>query len=418
MKNPSGRPVLILDVGSSKVVGLLVEVQERDVRALSWAQVAPEGLKEGVVSNIQKAKEAIETCLIEVYQESDLRVQEVWVLVTARSIEGQPRSETVSVGQVSGTVGESHVRTVQARVRSGMPLPDNREILSVHINRYEVDGLVAENPIDMKGAHLTAHAYLIYIQKTVLENFGQVFRLLGYGTPRYEAQVVAASYGALDPDLMAQGVALVDIGKTITQVAVWQDGGLRFVRTLRLGSELLTQEIQADFHLPWHVAEHLKKEYGAASPEYVDNEMIRVPDRSGREIEISRLELADAIQAKLELMLRYIRGALVQEGLWGRLPQGLVFVGGGALLAFLEDFARERLRVPVQIGYPRKELQVPWEELRTPAYASTLGAMELLRREAELRMLSTYDSFSGWGGFRRKVRDFWESFWRKLMENF
>lgn len=403
-------PTVILDIGSSKVTGLLVDYEDREIRLLDWAQGPAEGFKEGSVSDLRIARMTLEQCLDQVSKDMEGGVSDLILLIVSPTLRGRERTESVSVGQISGVVQEAHLRSVKARIRTAMDLQDNLyQILSVHINQYEVDGIAAENPLGMRGSYLSAHAYVVYVQRTVLENLLQVTRSLGYRDPRFEAQAITASYGVLDPDLREQGVALVDIGKMLTQIAVWKNGALRYTQVLRMGGDLLTKEIQSGFQLSWAEAERLKQEHGVASPKFVEEgvELIPAVNRKGREIQISQVELAEAIEAKLTIMLRYLQGALNQGGLWKELTEGIVLVGGTAHLPYIDEYAAEVLKVPVQIGRPRGDLQVPWNELLSPAYASVLGALELLKRESEFRsqVFSMTDSHSAW---RKWGRKFWE----------
>ena len=156
--------------------------------------------------------------------------------------------------------------------------------------------------------------------------------------------------------------------RELPEEAVYFDAGT--------GGEHLTRDVAVGLRTPFNTAEELKIKYGHAMPSsMLTDELIEVTSfGNGARQEVSRLHLAEVIEARAEEILSLIVREVKRSGYDGLLAAGLVLCGGTAELAGFKDLAEQMLRLPVRVGTPH-DLQGLTDVLESPAYATSVGLL-------------------------------------------
>jgi cell division protein FtsA len=180
----------------------------------------------------------------------------------------------------------------------------------------------------------------------------------------------------LSPEDKDRGVVLVDIGGGTTDIAIFIQGGIWHSVVLPLGGNHLTNDLVYVLHTPHNTAEYLKLRYGQAiarEPEEGEEDEIDTESFSpGERQQISRYNLNQIIQARVEQILELVGNEIRRSGYEGLLPAGVVLTGGSSQLAGLDELAREMLDLPVRIGVPSNLVGLA-ESVDAPQYATGVG---------------------------------------------
>ena len=88
--------------------------------------------------------------------------------------------------------------------------------------------------------------------------------------------------------------------------------------------------------------------------------------------QVSRLQVAEIIEARVIEILDLVNKELKKIDRAGLLPAGVVLVGGGAKLSGLVELTKEKLKLPVQIGYPQG-LEGIIDQIDDPEFATCCG---------------------------------------------
>jgi cell division protein FtsA len=171
---------------------------------------------------------------------------------------------------------------------------------------------------------------------------------------------------------------LINIGGSTTSLVVFEDGDLLHLAVLPVGSGHITNDIAIGLRTSIEVAEAVKLQFGSALPEEInkkDEIDLSVFD-SQEDVLVSRRHVAEIIEARLEEIFSFANSELKKIGREGLLPGGAVLTGGGVLLPGAVDLAKQVLRLPVQIGYP-KPLGGILDQVDTPQFATVVGLLLL-----------------------------------------
>lgn len=155
-----------------------------------------------------------------------------------------------------------------------------------------------------------------------------------------DLQTFALVRGTFGSDLLIGGggsQALVDIGGSLTQIAVVRDGMTSFVRILPTGGRQFTEALVADLSMDAGEAEDLKREVGVL-PEGTPH----ADDRAGQAGEILT-RVADALIEEVRGSISYYLAQSGEEGL-----ERLVVAGNGARLPHLANRLGKSLGAAVE----------------------------------------------------------------------
>jgi len=160
---------------------------------------------------------------------------------------------------------------------------------------------------------------------------------------------MAAAIGADLPVTHPMGSMVVDIGGGSTEVGVMSVGGMSLSLSERVGGDQMDEAIVShvrrhhNLHIGEATAERIKKESGSALADG-NPEAIRIRGRDAvrgvpREVEITRGEIAEALEGTVSQILDAVRRALEAtppEIAADILDYGIVMTGGGSLLHGLD----------------------------------------------------------------------------------
>jgi len=347
-----------LDIGSTSVrlsVGTASQTPDgEDLHILAAAEAPSQGVKKGVVDNIEDVVSSISTALERVERLVGVPPEHVWVGISGTHVETQASKGVVAVAKSNGEISPEDVdRAIEAARTIATPL--NYEILHVIPQTFSVDGQRGlKNPVGMSGVRLEVDTQIIQGVTAHIKNITRAVYRTGLDIDDVVLGILATSEAVLSPRQKELGVAVANIGGSTTGISVFEDGDLLSSVVLPIGSANITKDITSGLRVDFDIAEVVKIRYGAARADALDKkDVINLKDAGALSDEmVSRKYIATIIQARVEEILERIDDVLRGLNKSGKLPAGIVLTGGGAALDGLIDSAREVLRLPASLGYP------------------------------------------------------------------
>ncbi len=296
--------VLAIDLGSGKVAAIVAEVGlNKEVRVLGVGRTRSTGIRNGRIVNIEKTALSVKEAAQQAYQMAKSEFDSVVVGITGEHIKGATSRGLIAISNPHLEITEDDVSRVISQAKT-ISIPMGREVIYVHPNSYTIDDQKGiKEPVGMIGMRLEVEAYIVTAQSTVIMNIKRALSKGGIENPILMFQPIAASAAVLKQQDMDQGVALVDIGKDTTDIAVWYDGDLVHTAVIPLGGQLITNDIAIGLKIPVDKAEEVKLEHGVASvalAEETDDDNIQVDGIYGQRVKFfSKKDVAYIIEARV-----------------------------------------------------------------------------------------------------------------------
>ena len=366
-----------IDVGSSKICTLVAEATpDEDLRVLGIGITPADGVKKGMVDNIQGATAAITESIERAERSSGTKIVSAYVNISGNHATSLNNRGTSTIPGKQRPIAEEDIERALEGARD-LSLPTNREVLHSIARFFVVDGQEqVTDPVGMYGGRLDMDTHIVTGSVTAIQNLTQCVEGAGVQVEMLVFSPLAAAEAVLEDEEKEQGVILADIGGGTTEIAVFVEGSIFHTTVIPVGGYHLTHDLVAGLRGPFSHVEELKLQYGSCMPSRIDAEEIVEMETFGgqRTKEVSRRRIAEILQARIEEILEMIYIDVKRAGFDDMVAAGLVFTGGTAELPGLIELSEMVLRMPVRKGMPGGVHGLA-DSLNSPAYATSVGLL-------------------------------------------
>lgn len=347
-----GEVIVGLDIGTTKVAAVIGEVTSSGIDVIGVGTSPSEGLRQGVVVNIEATTNSIAAAIQEAEQMAAVDVQSVYVGIAGGHIRG-----FTSLGQVSmrnREVTEADVARVIEQAKA-VNIPLDRQIIHTLPLEYMIDGQgQIRDPIGMSGVRMEVRAHIITAAVTSVQNIVKCCNRAGLDVVEVVLEPVASANSVLHDDERDLGVVLVDMGGGTTDLAIYSEGSNVYTSVIVMGGHRVTQDIAHGLRTSVHESEQIKRQHGCALVSLLEqDEIIQVPGVGPRPPrEFQRRFLSEIIEPRVEEILELARQELLTSGFLELAASGLVLTGGAAQMHGMTEIAEDIFQMPVRLGTP------------------------------------------------------------------
>jgi cell division protein FtsA len=372
------RLVAGLDVGSAKTTAIIAEVEgdlpkHPSIKILGVGQAKTTGVHQGMVSDIEETTRSIKKAMQDAERMAGIKPEEVFC-----GIAGEHAHAMISKGIVAVShdeIDKSDVDRVNEVARA-QAIPQDRELLHAIPQEYTVDrNSGIRDPIGMSGTRLETEMYLVTIGSSPPIHLRRSVERAGYKLRELVLEPLASALAVLTEDEKELGVALVEVGAGVTDLAIFHEGKIRHLGTIPFGGKNVTRDIVHGLGVTQADAERLKERYGSAYEPLVDpGEVIQLPSTGAQgERHIPRELLAHIIHQRMDEVFDLVQQDVSAAGFSGKLSAGVVVTGGAASMPGVIELASEVFGTGVRVGVPSDHLGGLIEAVNSPRFATAVG---------------------------------------------
>ena len=400
---PEKRMIVGLDIGTSKVVAVVGEVDsEGTIEVVGIGSHPSRGMKKGVVVDIESTVNAIQRAVEEAELMAGCQIHSVYVGIAGSHIRSMNSHGIVAIRE--GEVVSADVERVLDAAQA-VAIPADQKVLHVLPQEYVIDnqGGIKE-PLGMSGVRLEAKVHLVTCAVNAAQNIEKCIHRCGLEVDGIILEQLASSFSVVTADERDLGVCLVDIGGGTSDIAIFTDGAIRHTGVIPIAGDQVTSDIAMALRTPTQHAEEIKIRYACAlTPLAGVDETIKVPsvgDRPPRDL--SRQSLAEVVEPRYDELFTLIQAEIRRSGYEELIPAGVLLTGGTSKMEGAVELAEEIFHMPVRVGAPQ-HAQGLSDIIRNPIYATAVGLLIYGARDEE--STSTSRSGAGAGGLFASVRD-------------
>lgn len=344
--------IISIDFGTSsvKVVVARKSPGTGKLQVMSLLEVESEGIKRGVITNMNKATDTIIKAINETENVIGLPVENA-----VFGVNGSGISFTNSEGLVINTSDDNEIgaedvdRLIEDAVTKAFGIK-NDEVLHIIPKNYIIDNNEGvKNPVGMVGSKIESQVLIVSAETSFLRNFTKAVEQADITINDKVFTPLASSDFLLSSRQKKTGSILIDIGYNSTSYVVWDDEEIVSAGIAPMGSDHITSDLAVGLQTTIETADVVKKnhlnlsdnleeelgEVEIFNPEVQDNQVFNLDD--------AKLYA----YARVEEIFSYINQELKEVDKYSRLAGGCVLIGGGSKLKGIEDVAKKVLRIPV-----------------------------------------------------------------------
>ncbi|MFA6486259.1 MAG: cell division protein FtsA [Candidatus Magasanikbacteria bacterium] len=383
MKKVNQNLIAGLDIGTHNIrmaVGQMYQPEnggKMQLQLLGASAVASEGIKKGAISSIEDAVSSISACLERVERLVGVPVDHVWVGISDPHILTQASKGVVAVSKANSEITEEDINRALEAART-ISTPLNYEVLHVLPRSFNIDGQTdIKDPIGMTGIRLEVDTHIILGATTQIKNLTKAVYRAGLEIDDLVLSILATAEAVATKRQRELGVVIVDIGGSMTSIAVFEGGDVLQTAAIPIGSEHITNDLAIGLRTSVDIAERVKIEYGECMADLVSKNSdidLATVGAASKEL-VKRKYVSEIIEARVEEILQKVDEELRRIGRSGLLPAGVVLTGAGSKLPGLTEMIKKYLRLPATMGAPVDFYSIT-EKVNDPSFSTAVGLVQ------------------------------------------
>ena len=399
--------ITALDIGTRKVTTIVAQIGEGGVISFIGKGVAEntKGLIAGDVVDVQATARTIQESVAEAEKISSKHIKSVFVGISGEGIRSMNSHGVIPVR--GREVAQTDIDRVieQAKI---VTLPDDSDIINVEIGEYTVDGRAGiRNPKGMACRKLEVDVLIVTASRTMLRNLIKAVEDSGLRLDDVLVSGIASSWAVLEEDEKNLGVAMIDIGDGVADIAIYHKGDPVYVAVVPMGGRFVTDDISKVMKIPPAEAEKIKCLHGSARPDYVSDteEFKTVVIGTNAPTTKKAKQLSTVMTPRIEEILMEIRKKLAASQKESLIQTDIVITGGTSDLKDIRYVAEDIFEQQVRIGVPKIEDSSSGFQnvLSSPAFSTAVGIVNYFANHNNVK-------FGKKDGFFVKICNFFKNF--------
>ena len=368
--------VIAVDVGSSNVVVAVGTMAEGGVLNIEALVSEPtEGVSAGMVDNSKSVGQSLRHARERAEKEAGITITDAYVGISGKFVRSARYTDHVFVEDVDNCISQRDVNALMERMRN-VKAADGEVIMDLFPISYRGDtGAEMKNPVGCYSKQLSSTYNFILCEHMAKDRLRRVFLDAGIKIKGMFANGAVVADSVVSTDEKEEGVAVVDIGGGVTDVAIYYGGALRHVVSIPIGGSAVNGDIRA-YGIPEKQVEKLKTRYGSAVVALTPDDIIQVRSSSRSLKSILRLNLAAVIEARMTDIAEYVWNEIREAGFAKKLSAGIVLTGGGAALKNADELFHRVTGQDVRVACA--EMGVATESLEKVASPAFTLAVSIL----------------------------------------
>ena len=330
------------------------------------------GMRKGTVVTLAGPAKAIDDALGEAERMSGYQVDSATISINGAHILSTHADGMIAVGAADHEITGEDIARIEEVATLGK-VPANREILQIVPHAYKLDGQDnIKNPIGMTGTRLELDANVVSVLVPHLVNLQKASEMAKVNPNSIVVAGIAAAKSVLTEQQLENGVVLIDIGGSTTNVAIYEEGDLQYVGIIPVGGVNITNDLAIGLKTDPEIAEMIKVQHASAINRHESSGVSIKHDDEIHDFDIADID--EIVEARLEELFELVNKELKRAGREGRLPSGAVLTGGTAQLKGIADYAKTALGLAARVGIATGFGGVA-DGIDKPQFATAIGLM-------------------------------------------
>lgn len=303
-----------IDIGNDTIRILVSEYYLGKQRTLAVSSVRSKGIKNGVITDEALLVERIKLAIEDINNRINVNIKKVILTIPSLDAEFNLVHGNVPIVNPEKMVTQKDILRVQNSVINDI-LP-NMELVSItpidftiYENGSEIETL--KDPKNKICDRLSIRAMLVVVPKTVVISYAKVAEAAGLEVVDLALSSVCDYEQVRDLDLDDASSAIINIGKDLTTISVFNKGIITNSTVLKIGSKVIDEDISYIYYTNKKKARKIKENFGIAHPRYASkNETYEAKDVNEKIVSINQYELSEVINKRLVQILNVSKNEL------------------------------------------------------------------------------------------------------------
>lgn len=402
--------ISVLDIGTSKTVCLIARCSgEDDIEVLGFGHQFSQGIKAGVITDIDLAEESVRAAVASAEESAQLNIENIVVNVSGNHLKCTEFEATYDID--GHEISNKEIKQLVTQAIDEFQ-PDEQEVIHCFPISYDVDGASnIENPVGMYCKKLTIKLNIITVHRSIVMNINKCMARCHLNIEGFIASSYASAVANLDKNYAKIGATVIDFGAGTTSISVIKDNNLTFLDIVPYGGAHITNDIAIGLSTTTEIAERVKNLHGNVIDSDKDtSDIIELCDSNEDDYELKQIlksELISIIRPRAEEIIEIIEESIKKIGL-ANIGSKILITGGASQLYGIDKMVEQICGKPAIIAFPKK-LKGLEDKVQSGGFSTSIGTLIICARKINNNKFSFEDSIINNGVFR-KIIDFFKKF--------
>lgn len=371
-----------IDIGTTKVTTIIGQYSDTEEKfnVIAVSSIPALGFRKGQIINIEQASNTITQSIESAERMAGFQINSASICLSAPHIESVNSHGVVAISNPNGEINQNDIERVIEAAKA-VSITPSKEIIHIIPIKYIVDGQEGViDPVGMNGIRLEVESHLIIASTPSLKNIQKCLEDIGIKIDQLVYSGLAAARSTLTETEKELGVALIDIGGSVTSLTIFNEGSPVFSSVIPIGANNVTNDLAIGLRFSLEDAEKIKLRLAKVSESKKFEDEIDLSSFGIETDDKRKLSLQTAINGivkpRLEEIFQLLYTKIDESGFLTSIPAGIVLTGGGAQTVNLKDVCEKIIPLPLRIANPPKVGGII-DDIINPAYSSSIGLLML-----------------------------------------
>lgn len=323
-----------LDFGSKKLSASIAFKGKEELDILAVNSFKSDGIEKGLITDIEKCREAVVSLLSELEEKTKKEITEVAIGISSNKVRISETTVAIDLNEEKVTSGD--IRKALKKAKKSVTISSDESIVDILINFYILDGVVVHRDIiNWKGRRLELNLTLVIAETNEIEKYYELFKETKYKIEFIKLNVLVGRQVFINEKNSIGNIALIDIGAGIADIALFNNGIVKNLSYVPLGGNNITNDIAICGGFSFLEADNMKKIYSS------NYKALYLDDSLNDEIEVGTIKVSkklfyEVANARIEEILNHINTKLKNTGHYDRICS-IILYGDG--VTYFEDIS-------------------------------------------------------------------------------
>jgi len=369
-----------IDIGTSKVTTIIGQYLDNEDKfnIIAVSSIPALGFRKGQIINLEQAAHTITQSIESAERMAGFQISNATVSIAAPHIESINSQGVVAISNQNGEIVANDIdRVIEAA--KAVSIPAGKEILHIIPIKFTVDGQDGVvDPIGMNGIRLEMEAHIIIASSPAIKNLKKCLEEIGIHIDNLIYSGLSTAKASLTETEKELGVALVDIGGSVTTLTIFNEGSPIYSSVIPIGANNVTNDLAIGLRFSLEEAEKIKIKLNKIIEnkkfeDEIELSYFGINSEDKRKISL-QTAVNGIIKPRLEEIFSIIYGQIESSGFDRIIPAGIVLTGGGSQTVNVKETCNKTIPLPMRIAGPPKVGGIV-DDILNPAYTSSVGLL-------------------------------------------
>ena len=339
--------VAAVDFGSERLSVSFGREETRQFNIVDTSSGVSRGIEKGFVRDRVKCIEDLRRVIEDLEEVANNDEIDVYAGISARGLRSVEIS--TSINSKDGKIRNEDIKRAIDRGKRNVVLDRDEEIVDVLINYYILDGkVIDESPVNSIGSTLSLNITVIVGPVEELNLFRDVISEAGYKFGGFLVNIIVAKQVFIQGKSAIGLRALVDIGGGTSDLAIYENGILKYIYSIPVGGNNITKDLSICGEISLSEAEEFKKLY---SNNYVtlNNDLVTDDEIESDDGKLSKTLFYEVASARIEEIFKYVNLELKNTSFFDGICSIIIYGDGISYYEDVNDIVRNAIEKTVSV---------------------------------------------------------------------